>query len=142
MLFNDTSAPLLNTQTPPPWLAGLAEDATLQGVVTKAPIQGKAAIMEILKAAIPLYDFQRFTYRDYVSDRLFIESYRASVDGIAVECAVMVHINEQGAADSIMINHHPLPAALYFSYRMWQQVDEKYRHLYLSPTEYAALNNG
>jgi hypothetical protein len=114
----------------------------LHGVVLKAPIQGKTAIIDILRAAIPLYDFQRFTYRDYVNARFFMESNRASVDGMAVECAVWVHINEQGQADSVMVHHHPLPAALYFSRRMWQQVDEKYRELYLSPDEYAALTHG
>jgi hypothetical protein len=142
MLFNDTASPILDVQGPPPWLAILADDASLQGVVLKASVHGKTAILEILKAAIPLYDFQRFTYRDYVSERLFMESYRASVDGVAVECAVWVHINEQGQADSLMIHHHPLPAALYFSQRMWQQVDDKYRELYLSPEEYAALTRG
>jgi len=139
MLLNDTADVIKDVQGPPPWLAILAEDATLQGAVLKAPVQGKQHILAILRAAISLYDYQAFSYREQISPQFFMESYRASIQGVDVECAVWVHYNAAGQADSLLINHHPLDAGLLFSQLMWRNVDEQYRHLYLSPEQFAAL---
>ena len=115
MKFNDTAPGLPKPLGPPPWLAKLSEDATLEATVLKRPVQGRATILALLKEAIPLYEFQNFTYRGEVGPALFMESYRASIRGVLVECAVWAHFNEVGEADSILINHHPLDAALLFS---------------------------
>lgn len=139
MKFNDTAPVIKDVVGPPPWLKNLAEDATVQGVVLKQPITGKADILAVLKAAIPLYDYQHFSYRQNLSDDFFMESYRAKIQGVDVECAVWVHRNQAGETDSVMINHYPLPAALLFSRLMWENVDEQYRALYLSPAEYEAI---
>lgn len=141
MHFNDTAPVIKDVVGPPPWLKNLAEDATVQGAVLKQPIHGRDNILTILKAAIPLYEYQNFTYRHSVSEAFFMESYRAKIQGVDIECAVWVHTNEAGETDSVMINHYPLQAALLFSTLMWQNVDEKYREHYLSPSQYTAMNN-
>ncbi len=141
MKFNDTAPVLPKPDGPPPWLAKLAEDATLEATVLKRPILGKAPILALLKHAIPLYDFQTFTYRSAVGPSLFMESYRAAIGGTPIECAVWVHMNESGEADSILICHHPLNAALLFSRLMWEQVGSEYRDLYLSGPEAQALKS-
>jgi len=139
MRFNDTSPVLPKPSGPPPWLAKLADDATLEATVLKRPIEGKNLIVALLREAIPLYDFQNFTYRGEVGTNFFMESYRAEIQGVPVECAVWVHINGNGEADSILINHHPLEAALLFSRLMWERVGDRYGDLYLTGPQAEAM---
>ena len=124
---------------PPPWIANLADDVTLEATVLKQPVQGKETILALLKQAIPLYEFQNFTYRGPVGTCFFMESYRAQIRGTPIECAAWVHMNAAGKADSILINHHPLNAALLSSNLMWEQVGDRYGRLYLTAAEAAAL---
>ncbi len=139
MKFNDTGPVLPRPDGPPSWLSKLADDATLEATVLKQPVQGKATILALLKHAIPLYEFQNFTYRSEVGTSFSMESYRAQIQGTPIECAVWVHMNGAGEADSLLICHHPLNAALLFSRLMWEQVDPEFRDLYLSGPEAEAL---
>src|SRR5882757_9732015 len=99
MKFNDTGPLLPKLDGPPPWLAKLAEDATLEATVLKRPIEGKQNIMALLKHAVPLYDFKNFTYRGDFGSDLFMESYRAEIGGVAIECSVLAHRNAAGETD-------------------------------------------
>ena len=141
MKFNDTAPVLPKPAGPPLWLAKLAEDATLEATVLKRPVEGRTAILALLKEAVRLYEFQNFTYRGEIGSAFFVESYRASIRGVPVECAVWAHFNEVGEADSILINHHPLEAALLFSRLMWEQVGDRYGDLYLTGPQAEALVN-
>ena len=126
MKFNDT-APLLNWDgSPPPWLAKFADDVTMEASVLRRPVQGKAAVLGVLKAAIPLYEFQHFTYRGEVGDGFFFESYRSSVNGTPIENMVMVHTNTQGEVDSLVISHRPLGALLEFSRLVGERVGDQF----------------
>jgi hypothetical protein len=125
----------------PPWLAKLAEDATLEATVLKRPIEGKANILTLLKQAMPLYDFQDFTYRGDFGADFFMESYRAEIQGVPIECSVLVHMNAQGEADSILVNHRSLNAALLFSRLMWERVGDGFRDLYLTGPQADALDS-
>jgi len=141
MKFNDMSPVLLTPDGPPPWLSKLADDATLEATVLKRPVEGKATILALLKHAIPLYEFQRFTYRGDVAPGLFMESYRAQIRGVPIECLVLVHMNAAGRADSLLIDHRPLDAALLFSRLMWEQVGDRFgTDLYFSAAQGAALD--
>jgi hypothetical protein len=131
MKFNDTAPVLPNPDGPPPWLSKLADDVTVEATVLKRPVQGKATVLALLKQAIPLYKFQHFTYRGEVGKNFYMESYRAQIEDMPIECAVWVHMNAAGEADSLLINHHPLDAALLFSHLMWQRVGDQYGDLYL-----------
>jgi hypothetical protein len=117
----------------------MADDVTLEASVLKRPIEGRSDILTLLKLAIPLYEFQTFTYKEALSASLFFESYRSQVRGVPIECMVLVHMNEQGQADSIVINHRPLEALLLFSNLMWEQVDDRFRDLYLTGPQAEAL---
>jgi hypothetical protein len=68
-----------------------------------------------------------------------MESYRAAVHGVAIECSVLVHWNAVGEADSILISHRPLDAALLFSRLMWDQVGDSFGDLYLTGPQAEAL---
>jgi hypothetical protein len=59
--------------------------------------------------------------------------------GVPVECAVWAHFNRDGEADSILVNHHPLEAALLFSHLMWEKVGDRYGELYLTEPEAEAF---
>jgi hypothetical protein len=140
MKFNDIAPVLPAVSGPPPWLAKLADDATMEAAVLKRPVEGKANILALLKHAIPLYEFQHFTYRSEFGDGFFMESYRSRVRGVPIECSVLVHMNSVGQADSLLINHRPLGAALHFSRLMWEQVGDRYgKDLFLSDIEATAL---
>lgn len=139
MKFNDTGPLLPKHSGPPPWLAILAEDATLEATVLRRPIQGKQTILALLKHAAPLYDFRDFTYRGDFGSDFFMESYRAEVRGTPIECSVLVHKNADGEADSIVINHRPLDAALLFSRLMWEQVGDEFGDLYLTGPQAEAM---
>jgi hypothetical protein len=139
MKFNDTAPALPKPDGPPPWLRRLAADATLEATVLKRPVEGRETILALLKQAVPLYEFQHFTYRGEIGERFFMESYRASIHGEPVECAVWVHWNDAGEADSILVNHRPLGAALLFSRLMWEKVGDRYGDLYLTGMEADAL---
>jgi hypothetical protein len=139
MKFNDTGPLLPRPSGPPPWLAKLAEDATLEATILKRPIEGKQNILALLKHAVPLYDFQDFTYRGDFGSDFFMESYRAAIRGVAIECSVLVHKNAAGEADSILVSHRPLDAALLFSFLMWEQVGDSFGDLYLTGTQAEAL---
>jgi hypothetical protein len=93
----------------------------------------------LLSQAIPLYEYQDFTYRGTVGDHFFMESYRAKIQGVPIETAVWIHLNAAGEADSILINHYPLDAALLFSRLMWDRVGDRYGDLYLTGPQADAL---
>jgi hypothetical protein len=83
MKFNDTAPILPAASGPPPWLlAKLAENATMEAAVLKRPVEGKANILALPKHAIPLYEFQHFTYRSDFGSDFFMESYRSQVRGV------------------------------------------------------------
>lgn len=139
MKFNDTAPVMPAVSGPPPWLDTLADDATMEAAVLKRPVEGKAAILALLKLAIPLYEFQHFTYRSDFGDGFFMESYRSQIRGVPIECSVLVHMNAAGQADSLLINHRPLGAALLFSRLMGEQAGNRYEGLFLTGAEAEAL---
>jgi hypothetical protein len=139
MKFNDTAPVMAPTGAPPPWLSRLAADATLEATVLKRPVEGRENILALIKHAIPLYESQDFTYKGYIGDDFFMESYRSKVRGVPIECLVVVHHNKEGAADSLVINHRPLEAALLFSRLMWDQVGDRFGDLYLTGPEADAM---
>lgn len=132
MKLNDTAPVLPPTAGPPPWFAMLAEDVTMEATVLKQPIEGRDNVVAVIKQAIPLYEFQEFTYKGYVGDDFFLESYRSRINGVPIECLVLIHINEKKQADSVVINHRPLGAALQFSKLMWDRLGEEFRARYLN----------
>lgn len=136
MKFNDTAPVLAPAGGPPLWLARLAENATLEATVLKRPIEGRADILSVIKHAVSLYEFQHHSYKGEIGDGLYLESYRSQIQGVPI----VAHLNELGETDSVVINHRPLDAALLFSKRMWECVDERFRDRYLSGPEAAALN--
>ena len=140
MKFNDTAPVLAPAGGSPLWLTRLAESATLEATVLKRPIEGRADILSVIKHAVSLYEFQHHSYKGEIGNGLYMESYRSQIQGVPIETVVVAHLNEQGETDSVVINHRPLNAALLFSKRMWERVDERFRDCYLTGPEAAALN--
>lgn len=140
MKFNDTATVLAPAGGLPFWLANLAENATLEATVLKRPVEGRADILSVIKHAVSLYEFQQHSYKGEIGSGLYMESYRSQIQGMPIETLLMAHLNERGEADSVVINHRPLKAALLFSNLMWERVDEQFRDLYLTGPEAAALN--
>ncbi|MEX3964029.1 hypothetical protein AB4Y42_17740 [Paraburkholderia sp. EG286B] len=139
MKFNDTAPVLAPENTPPLWLAKLAENATLEATVLKRPIEGRADILAVIRHAVSLYAFQHHSYKGKIGNSLYLESYRSQIQGQPIETVVVAHLNQNGETDSVVINHRPLEAALLFSALMWERVDERFRDHYLSGPEAAAL---
>ncbi|TCL64601.1 hypothetical protein [Rhizobium sp. BK251] len=139
MKFNDTAPVTAPAGGPPPWLEKLAEDATLEATVLKYPVVGRENIRALLSHAIRLYEFQDFTYKGDFGDQFFMESYRSSIRGVPIECLVVVHMNALGEADSLVINHRPLDAALLFSALMWEAVGDRFGDLYVTIPQLAAM---
>ncbi|MEM5450673.1 MULTISPECIES: hypothetical protein [Paraburkholderia] len=139
MKFNDTAPVLAPENTPPLWLARLANNATLEATVLKRPIEGRADILSVIRHAVSLYEFQHHSYKGEIGDSLYLESYRSQIHGQPIETVVVAHLNENGETDSVVINHRPLEAALLFSALMWERVDERFRDYYLSGPEAAAM---
>ncbi|RAR98758.1 hypothetical protein [Ensifer adhaerens] len=139
MKLNDTAPIMPPTSGPPPWFAKLAEDATLEATVLKRPIEGRDKIIALIKEAIPLYEFQEFTYKGHVGDNFFLESYRSRINEVSIECLVLAHMNEKGEVDSLVVNHRPLDAALLFSKLMWDRVGDEFRDFYLTGPQFAAM---
>lgn len=139
MKFNDTAPVLEPAGGPPLWLARLAENATLEATVLKRPIEGRADILSVIKHAVSLYEFQHHSYKGEIGNGLYLESYRSQIQGVPIETVLIAHLNEQGETDSVVINHRPLEAALLFSKRMGELVDERFRDRYLTGPEAAAL---
>ncbi|MEM5326129.1 hypothetical protein VSR34_05905 [Paraburkholderia sp. JHI2823] len=139
MKFNDTAPVLGPVGGPPLWLARLAENATLEATVLKRPIEGRADILSVIKHAASLYEFQHHSYKGEIGNGLYLESYRSQIQGVPIETVLIAHLNEQGETDSVVINHRPLEAALLFSKRMGELVDERFRDRYLTGPEAAAL---
>lgn len=139
MKFNDTSPVLTPVGGPPLWLAKLAENATLEATVLKRPVEGRADILSVIRHAVTLYEFQHHSYKGELGNGLYMESYRSQIQGVPIETLLVAHLNERGEADSIVINHRPLNAALLFSNLLWERVDERFRDLYLTGPEATAL---
>jgi len=135
MKFTDTAPILPRPSAPPPWLARIAQDATLEGAVLRRAVHGKDNILAIISHARTLYEFQDYTHYGHWGDEFFMESYRASINGVPVECSVIVHLNEAGEADSLLIHHYPLDATLEFSRLMGEKFGDQFPDLYLSPTD-------
>jgi hypothetical protein len=132
MKLNDTAPIIPPSAGPPPWFAKLAVDATLEATVLKQPVEGRDNIIAVIKQAIPLYEFQDFSYKGDVGDDFFLESYRSRINGVPIECLVLVHMNEKREADSLVISHRPLEAALLFSKLMWDRVSVEFRTQHLT----------
>ncbi|RKT13986.1 hypothetical protein B0G69_7206 [Paraburkholderia sp. RAU2J] len=140
MKFNDTAPVLAPAGGLPFWLARLSENATLEATVLKRPVEGRADILAVIKHAVSLYEFQHHSYKGEIGEGLYMESYRSQIQGVPIETLLVAHLNERGDADSVVINHRPLNAAMLFSKLMWERVDERFRELYLSGPEADALN--
>lgn len=140
MKFNDTAPVLAPAGSPPFWLIRLAENATLEATVLKRPVEGRADILSVIRHAVSLYEFQHHGYKGETGNGLYMESYRAQIQGMPIETLLVAHLNEQGDVDSVVINHRPLNAALLFSKLMWERVDERFRELYLTGPEADAVN--
>ncbi|CAD6562088.1 hypothetical protein LMG28727_07645 [Paraburkholderia kirstenboschensis] len=140
MRFNDTAPVLTPAGGLPFWLARLAANATLEATVLKRPVEGRPDILAVIQHAVSLYEFQQHSYKGEIGERLYVESYRSQIQGVPIETLLVAHLNEQGEADSVVINHRPLNAALLFSKLMWERVDERFRDLYLSGPEADAMN--
>jgi hypothetical protein len=139
MKFNDTAPVLAPADGPPRWLARLAEHATLEATVLKRPVEGRADILSVIRHAASLYEFQHHSYKGETGNGLYMESYRAQIQGVPIETLLVAHLNEAGETDAVVINHRPLNAAMLFSRLMWERVDERFRDLYLSGPEANAL---
>ena len=142
MKFNDT-APLLDWNgSPPPWLARLADDVTMEASALRRPVHGRANVLGLLRVAIPLYEFQHFTYRGELDDAFFFESYRSTVDGTPIENMVMVHTNAEGEVDSLVISHRPLDALLKFSRLVGEWVGDRFgKDLFIGAEAAASLES-
>lgn len=140
MKFNDTAPVLAPAGSPPLWLARLAEHATLEATVLKRPVEGRADILSVIRHAASLYEFQHHSYRGGTGNGLYMESYRAQIQGVPIETLLVAHLNEAGETDSVVISHRPLNAAMLFSRLMWERVDERFRELYLSVPQAATGN--
>jgi hypothetical protein len=135
MKFTDTAPTLPRPDGPPPWLGKIAQDATLEGAVLKRAIHGKDNILALISHARTLYEFQDYTYYGPWGSEFFVESYKASVNGVPVDCSVIVHINQAGEADSLLIHHYPLEGTLEFSRLMGEKFGERFDDLYLTAAE-------
>jgi hypothetical protein len=135
MKFTDTAPSFVPPPGPPPWLGKLAQDATLEGAVLKRAVHGKNNILALISHARTLYEFQEYTHYGNWGDAFFMESYRASVNGVPVECSVLVHMNDTGEADSVVIHHYPLAGTLEFSRLMGEKFKDQFDDLYLNAAE-------
>lgn len=130
MKFTDTAPILPRPLGPPPWLGKISQDATLEGAVLRRPIHGRDNILALISHARTLYEFQDYRYYGHWGTEFFVESYRASINGLAVECSVIVHMNVDGEADSLLIHHYPLGATLEFSRLMGEKFGDEFAALY------------
>lgn len=135
MKFTDTAPTLPRPSGPPPWLGKIAQDATLEGAVLKRAVHGKDNILALISHARTLYEFQDYTYYGHLGSEFFLESYRSSINGVPVECSVIVHINGAGEADSLLIHHYPLEATLEFSRLMGEKFGDQFADLYLNAAQ-------
>lgn len=139
MNFNDTAPMLSTSERPLTWLSRLAPDVTLEAGVLKCAVQGRDTVVALLRESVELYEFQHFSYRGEMGHGLYMESYRARVQGVPIQNAVWIHSNAEGEVDSILINHYPLEAALLFSRLVWERVGDRYGDLFLRGPEHDAL---
>jgi hypothetical protein len=139
MKFTDTAPTLPRPDGPPPWLGKLAQDATLEGAVLKRAVHGKDNILALISHARTLYEFQEYTHYGDWGNEFFMESYRASVNSVPVECSVLVHFNGAGEADSVLIHHYPLTGTLEFSRLMWEKFGDRFDDLYLTADQAASI---
>ncbi|GAB3368388.1 hypothetical protein GCM10027431_13860 [Lysobacter rhizosphaerae] len=86
-----------------------------------------------------MYEFQDYTHYGDWGSGFFMESYRSSINGVPVECSIIVHMNEAGEADSLPIHHYPLDATLEFSRLMGEKFGDQFSDLYLSASQADAL---
>lgn len=140
MKFTDTAPVLPAPDGPPPWIGKLAPDATLEGAVLKHAVHGRDNILALISHARTLYEFQEYTHYGYWGKEFFMESYRASVNNVPVECSVLVHFNEAGEADSVLIHHFPLAGTLEFSRLMGEKFGDRFADLYLTIAQANALD--
>jgi len=139
MKFTNTAPTLPRPVGPPPWLGKIAEDATLEGAVLRRPVQGRENILALISHARTLYEFQDYTYYGHCGNDFFFESYRSSINGVAVDCSVLVHLNAEGEADSLLIHHYPLGATLEFSRLMNEKFGDQFEDLYFNAAQADAL---
>jgi hypothetical protein len=86
-------------------------------------VDGKANILALLKYAITLWDTRNLAYRRDLGGQFFMESYRDRSNGASIHCSVIVHLNEEEQADSLVIDCYPVALALLFERLMEPAAD-------------------
>ncbi|MFI6762421.1 hypothetical protein ACIBF5_25125 [Micromonospora sp. NPDC050417] len=98
----------------PEWIDQLDENVVLQAAVLNADITGRDQVRKILQYARTLYEFQDFRFAGRYDDG-WIEEYRSKVRGVTTHNIAIIHYNDQGRVDQLVMNHRPLSAMLRFS---------------------------
>jgi hypothetical protein len=95
-----------------PWfLEILAPDVVLEGVVMNGPLRGAEAVTEQIRTVVGLYTGYTPVY-EFEAEGRRVTEYTATVDGRPVSGTGIVHVNDEGRVDHILVNHRPLSAAL------------------------------
>ncbi|MFI5712270.1 hypothetical protein [Kribbella sp. NPDC051620] len=95
-----------------PWfLKILAPDVVLEGVVMNGRLQGADAVTEQIRTVVGLYVGYTPVY-EFEAEGRRVTEYTATVDGRPVRGTGIVHVNDAGQVDQIVVNHRPLSAAL------------------------------
>jgi hypothetical protein len=105
----------------PTWLDNLADDATLEAAAMDGTATGADAVRTILVYARTLYENQEFSFAGPFGDDGFLEEYTAQVRGEPFAVNVVVHRNDAGQTQHVVVNHRPRSSLLLFSRLMLEK---------------------
>src|SRR6476620_2234926 len=107
----------------PPWLAELADDATVEGSMLDGAIKGAEGVRTIVATIRRMYgDSQEFHFAGPWRDDAWPEDYIARVDGRPLGCVVLVTRNAAGQTQHVVASYRPVSTVLYFSRRLREEL--------------------
>lgn len=99
----------------PPWLANMADDATVEGSMLDGVVVGAESVRSVVLTIKSLYDRQEFKFVGPYGDNGWIEDYVAEVHGEPLGCVVLVKRNDAGQTQHVVASYRPRTTVVHFA---------------------------
>jgi len=118
----------MTTATPSrhPFLDDLSENVVLISNAFDGTVQGRDAVLGIVKAGASIYLAQKPTFLKRVDESRSLFQYDADLEGgRRAECVVVIHWNAENQVSKLHISFAPAGAAQSFSTRLAEKLDSQ-----------------
>lgn len=101
-----------------------AEDVEIEAVTLIKPVRGRENVQRVMEAASKVYSSLTFTDQASAGNKQYVEWVAEAHEGVAFNGVTILTRNETGSIAHIAIHHRPMKAAIFFSKRMGNALND------------------